>query len=72
MSEELNISLGFPAGYCAPSRTGREMAEGELGRGSTENDPEDFYPETHLPKPLVTRWGKVPFTSLDTDSSDDC
>ena len=38
----------------------------------TENDPEDFYPEAHLPKPPVARRGKVPFTSLDTDGSDDC
>ena len=41
------------------------------GEDRTENDPEDFYPEAHLPKPPVARRGKVPFISLETDSSDD-
>ena len=41
------------------------------GVDRTEDDPEDFYPEAHLPKPPVASRGKVPFISLDTDSSDD-
>ena len=39
----------------------------------TEQDPEDYYPEAHLPKPASNPRRKIPFVSLDSDSSsDDC
>lgn len=43
------------------------------GTDRTEHDPEDYYPEAHLPKPASNPRRKIPFVSLDSDSSsDDC
>ena len=50
-----------------------DLPQSAWGVDRTEQDPEDYYPEAHLPKPASNPRRKIPFISLDSDSSsDDC
>ena len=67
----------FPSGSQRdiPRRTTQDTGRPQSAWGvdRTEQDPEDYYPEAHLPKTASNPRRKIPYVSLDSDSSsDDC